>query len=126
VLIVRGAGNDASNPSGTGRDWFADKVLAAGGSVDFVIAYQRRVPEFTEIQMEMVRQAAVDGAIWLFSSSEAIENLVALLPEQSWSRARAVVTHPRIARTAENAGFAVVCESRPVLADLLASIESMQ
>ena len=37
----------------------------------------------------------------------------------------AVATHPRIAQAAGAAGFAVVCESRPALVDLLASIESL-
>ncbi|MGE3348297.1 MAG: uroporphyrinogen-III synthase, partial [Ramlibacter sp.] len=39
-------------------------------------------------------------------------------------RARAVATHPRIAQAAREAGFGVVCESRPALADVVASIES--
>jgi uroporphyrinogen-III synthase len=62
--------------------------------------------------------------VWLFSSSEAVANLRALLPDQSWQQARAVATHPRIAQAARDAGFAVVCESRPALADVVASIES--
>jgi uroporphyrinogen-III synthase len=73
----------------------------------------------------MVRDAAVDGSVWLFSSSEAIGNLVAACAGQSWSRAKAVVTHARIAQAARQAGFSVVCESRPTLAALMASIESI-
>jgi uroporphyrinogen-III synthase len=72
-----------------------------------------------------VAQAAIDGSVWLFSSSEAIANLQALLPQQSWSQARAIATHARIGQAAKNAGFSVVCESRPVLASVVASIESM-
>lgn len=127
VLIVRGASSASmSADDGHGRDWFANQVLAAGGSVDFVVAYQRRCPEMTGKDLTVVEQAAVDGSIWLFSSSEAIANLVSACPNQSWQQARAVVTHPRIAQAAREAGFSVVCESRPKLAHLMASIESMQ
>jgi uroporphyrinogen-III synthase len=127
VLIVRGASSASMSPDeGHGRDWFANQVLAAGGSVDFVVAYQRRCPEMGGIDLALMGQAAVDGSIWLFSSSEAIANLVSACPRQSWQQARAVVTHPRIAQAAREAGFSVVCESRPKLAHLMASIESMQ
>ena len=74
----------------------------------------------------MVQQAAHDGAVWIFSSSEAIANLVSQCPHQSWRHARAVATHQRIAQAAREAGFAVVCESRPSLQDVMASIESLQ
>jgi uroporphyrinogen-III synthase len=127
VLIVRGASSLAMpNDEGHGRDWFANQVLAAGGHVEFVVAYQRRGPDMTEHDRAVVRQSAVDGSVWLFSSSEAIANLVTACPDQSWQQARAVVTHPRIAQAAREAGFSVVCESRPQLDCLMASIESMQ
>lgn len=134
VLIVRGSassdgvGNAAvadKAGDGVGRDWFAEQVRAAGGSVEFVVSYQRRPPELSEGDRAMVRQAAVDGSVWLFSSSEAIGNLVATCADQSWANAKAVVTHSRIAQAAHKAGFSVVCESRPTLAALMASIESV-
>ena len=132
VLIVRGAGSalgsdgDASPAAdGAGRDWFADHVRAAGGEVEFVVAYQRCMPEMTEADRALAQQAAADGTVWLFSSSEAIANLLAVCPEQEWCQAKAVVTHSRIARAAREAGFSVVCESRPTLAALMASIESL-
>ncbi len=128
VLVVRGTGSSAladHGGNGDGRDWFADQVRAAGGSVEFVVSYQRRPPELLASELDMVRDAAVDGSVWLFSSSEAIGNLVAACPDQSWTRAKSVVTHPRIALAARNAGFSVVCESRPTLAALMASIESI-
>jgi len=127
VLIVRGASSLAMpTDEGHGRDWFAKQVTAAGGQVEFVVAYQRRGPDMTEHDRALVSQSAVDGSVWLFSSSEAITNLVAACPDQSWRHARALVTHPRIAQVAREAGFSVVCESRPQLDCLMASIESMQ
>ena len=127
VLIVRGAdAAEGGNTQGAGRDWFARQVAAAGGAVDFVASYQRQRPQLDAIQRQLAQAAAGDGAVWLFSSSEAVQNLQASLPQQDWGAARAVATHARIAQAARAAGFAVVHESRPALADVQASIESMQ
>lgn len=128
VLVVRGMGSaDAAGVAsdGSGRDWFADQVRSAGGSVEFVVSYQRRPPLMLESDLALAHQAAVDGSVWLFSSSEAIGNLVHACAGQPWSQAKALVTHGRIAQAARKAGFSVVCESRPTLAALMASIESM-
>lgn len=129
VLIVRGMGDASMEPDvggGVGRNWFANQVLAAGGTVEFLVAYQRCQPDWSAPDRQRVRQAAQDGSVWLFSSSEAIANLRSAFPDVAWHQARAVTTHARIAQAARAAGFAVVCESRPVLADLVASIESLQ
>lgn len=130
VLIVRGS--DASGggaaqgvANGVGREWFANRVTEAGASVDFVVAYQRGLPQLAPDDLLTARQAAADGSLWLFSSTEAIANLLALLPQQDWAQARAVATHGRIAAAARAAGFGVVCESRPTLSHLVASIESL-
>jgi uroporphyrinogen-III synthase len=121
VLVVRGR-----DPQGrsAGRDWLALQIEAAGAQVEFVSVYERRAPRFDDAQRALAQRSAGDGSVWLFSSSEAVANLRALLPDQSWALARAVATHPRIAQAARDAGFAVVCESRPALADVVASIES--
>lgn len=128
VLVVRGMG-DASMAAdvgdGAGRNWFANHVKAAGGQVEFVVAYQRCVPQWTDAQANLARTAASDGSVWLLSSSEALANLVAAFPDAPWHQARAIVTHARIAQAARAAGFDVVCESRPTLDALVASIESL-
>lgn len=138
VLIVRGAetagratqtapdGTADAAAMGSGRDWFARQLTDAGVQVDFVVAYQRSASEFSLMQKSIASAAAVDGSIWLLSSSEAIVNLAAGMPGQNWQSARAVVTHPRIATQARKLGFGVVCESRPVLSSVVASIESME
>jgi uroporphyrinogen-III synthase len=124
VLIVRGddVAGSASAGQGTGREWFAERVARAGGRAEFVVAYQRGAPEFSADECQLARQAATDGSVWLFSSSEAVANLCVALPGQSWTEARALATHPRIALAARNAGFGVVCESRPTLPDVVASL----
>ncbi len=127
VLIVRGGdAADGAGSQGAGRDWFARHVSEAGGRVDFVVSYQRLRPQLDAGQLQRAQNAARDGTVWLFSSSEAIHNLRAALPQQDWTAARAVATHPRIAQAAREAGFAVVHESRPALADVCASIESFR
>lgn len=129
LLVVRGASafdGVGQSTEGQGRDWFSTQVQAAGGVVEWVVAYQRQRPHWSAQDHAHVRAAATDGSVWLFSSSEAIANLRALCPSQDWTAARAVVTHARIGQAAKAAGFGVVRESRPALASLLASIESLQ
>lgn len=125
VLVVRGDDRVSGHGPGVGRAWLAERVAQAGGRVDFVVAYQRRTPIFSERERQLASQAASDGSVWLFSSSQAVTHLQQLLPAQSWAAARALTTHPRIAAAAQQAGFGVVCASRPTLADVVASIESM-
>ena len=128
VLIVRGrsATPDSAHESalGTGRDWLAQQITAAGGTVDFVVAYQRGAPRFTADEVALAQQAAADGSVWLLSSSEAVAHLAQALPAQRWGAAQALATHPRIAEAARAAGFGRVRECRPALADVVASIES--
>jgi uroporphyrinogen-III synthase len=129
VLIVRGA-QQAANPKsdgllGNGRDWFAKQLAQVGAHVDFVVAYQRGAPEFSHFDFELARQASSDGSVWLFSSTEALTNLGALLPGQSWDAAIALATHPRIATAVKNAGFGVVLESRPTLTDVVVCLKHL-
>lgn len=127
VLIVRGMGAGAEAVlEGVGRDWFSRQVEAAGGQVEFVVSYRRSSPVFTAVELALVKAAATDGSVWLFSSSESITNLASACPQVPWLAAKCVVTHARIALAARRAGFGVVCESRPVLSAVVASIESLQ
>jgi uroporphyrinogen-III synthase len=146
VLIVRGhdvsadagmsqtpAGASQTVPSavadvpanGTGRDWLAQQLQAAGASAQFVVAYERRSPAWSAEQKAQATQAATDGSMWCFSSSQAIQHLVHALPAQSWAKARCIATHPRIAQTAHGLGFGEIHLSKPSLADLLVSLESL-
>ena len=134
LLIVRGNATSPASaaraaaveptPQGVGRDWFAQQVQAAGGVVDYVVAYERRPPVWDAAQIAWIAQAACDGSVWILSSAEAVAYLAASLPQQDWAQARAVATHPRIAQAARQAGFGRVQESRPLLAEVVASIES--
>ena len=123
VLIVRGA--DAQGQE-AGRNWLAGQLQAAGVQVDTLSSYRRVPPVWDAAMHARMQQAASDGSIWLFSSSEAIANLQALLPGQDWSAARAVATHPRIAASARQAGWGRVAETRPEPAAVWASIKSLR
>lgn len=125
LLILRGSDATSDAPQGSGRDWFAQQVLACGGQVDFLAVYARRAPQLGINAQALLQVAAQDRSVWLFSSSEAVANLVRAASGQSWHQARAVATHPRIAQAAADAGFGQILVSRPQLADVIASIESL-
>jgi uroporphyrinogen-III synthase len=123
VLIVRGGDALSANK---GRDWLGEQLAAAGARVETVAAYLRQPPSLNAQQSARARDAASDGSVWLFSSSQAIGFLAQALPGQDWSVARAVATHPRIAQAALALGFGVVCESRPSLDAIVAALESIR
>jgi uroporphyrinogen-III synthase len=120
VLILRGI--DVGTPNAS-RDWLATQVRAAGGAVEFAAVYERRAPQFSTAQIAWAQQAAGDGSVWVFSSSQAVTHLPAI--EGGWQDARCVATHERIAQAARAKGFAVVCTSRPAMEDVVRSIKSM-
>lgn len=138
VLLVRGSTErETGNPQplgaldsdwrlGAGRDWLATRLGEQGVVVEWVAVYQRQQPQFSPQQEASIRGSTDDVSIWLFSSSEAVENLISQFADLQWSKARAVTTHPRIAQTARKAGFGVVYESRPTLEAVVASIESIR
>jgi len=128
VLIVRGNDRGAASEAasvGTGRDWLAQQLQAAGASVQFVVAYERGAPEWSAQQTTQAAEAAADGSVWCFSSSQAIQHLALALPGQSWAMARCIATHERIAQTAKALGFGEVRLSRPSVSDVLRSLESL-
>jgi uroporphyrinogen-III synthase len=132
VLVVRGSeGNsDAQVPDGgpdrgQGRDWLVRQLAARGAQVEFLVTYRRMPPPGARLRQAMADLGLVVPALWLFTSSQAIDNLQQALPGHDWSASRALVTHPRIAAAARAAGFGVVRESRPAPADVIASIKSL-
>jgi uroporphyrinogen-III synthase len=125
ILVVRGSG---------GRDWLAARFTERGARVDAVEAYARRAPRFdAEAQQLLVAAlAAPEHHLWLFSSSEAIDNLAAFVStvpaggSDRWRDACAIATHPRIAARARAAGFGNVVACRPALPALVACIQSIR
>ena len=130
VLIVRGhdadeATGQAHALTGTGRDWLAQQLHAVGASAHFVVAYERRRPQWTREQMALAHQVVEDGSVWCFSSSQAIRHLGLVLPSQRWGQARCIATHARIAEAAQALGFGEVHLARPSVGDVLRSLESL-
>jgi uroporphyrinogen-III synthase len=130
VLIVRGHDlSDLASSStaqvGSGRDWLAQQLQAVGALAQFVVAYERRAPVWSAEQKAHACEAAANGSVWCFSSSQAIQHLAHTLPTQQWGKARCIATHARIAQTAQALGFGEILMSRPSLADLLVSLESL-
>ena len=129
VLIVRGQtiagqGGESAKAAAPGRDWIAGQWSAAGAMVDFLPVYVRRAPQLSAAMQQRALAASRDGSVWLLSSSEAVDNLVAM-GCIDLSRARAVATHPRIVEAARAAGWGVVLESRPQLEDITAALAKM-
>ena len=128
VLVVRGDSVTTEPPdhlaTTPGRDWIARQWTEAGATVDFVSVYERRPPQLTPAQCQRAQGASTDGSVWLFSSSEAVGNLLgtAALVNTDWGQARAVATHPRIAERVRQAGWGWVEESRPALADIARAV----
>ena len=120
VLIVRGA--DAHGQL-AGRDWLARQLAVAGLEVCQTVAYVRQAPALDWAQRQRIEQALVDGAWWLFSSSEAVQHLLESCPDLPWSQARAFATHPRIAQRLQAAGWGCV---QTVPASLEAQAESIK
>ncbi|WP_353237573.1 uroporphyrinogen-III synthase [Limnohabitans sp.] len=105
VLIVRGA--DAQGEL-AGRDWLALQMTSAGIQVLQTVAYVRRAPQLSAAQQSRARQAMSDGSRWLFSSSEAAQHLLQACPDLNLDRAKALVTHPRIALRLKQLGWSCV------------------
>jgi uroporphyrinogen-III synthase len=120
VLILRG--EDVGTPSAS-RDWLAQQIRAAGGAVEFAAVYQRRAPQFSAAQIAYAQEAAHDGSVWVFSSSQALAHLPVI--QGGWGQARCIATHERIAQAARAKGFAVVCTSRPDVNDVVQSLKSL-
>lgn len=119
VLILRG--RDVGMPESS-RDWLAQQIMAQGAQVSTLVVYERRKPAFSNEQLQSCQAWLRDGSVWLFSSSQALQNLSSSLDA---SQGICICTHERIAQAAASRGFAVVCRSRPTIQDVIASIESL-
>jgi uroporphyrinogen-III synthase len=119
TLIVRGEG---------GRNWLADTLRGAGATVEFVQAYCRAAPEPDGAQLQLLLHALALPAehLWLFSSSEGIDQLDRLAPGADWSASRALASHPRIAHRARLLGCAEVTETAPVFEAVLTAARRLQ
>jgi uroporphyrinogen-III synthase len=119
VLLVRGEG---------GRDWLGQTLAQAGATVHALAAYRRAEPQLDAPAHTLLAaaQAAPRTHAWLFSSSEAIDNLQRLAPHAHWQASIALTTHPRIGATARAAGFGDVIEIRTGVDAAAAALHGLQ
>lgn len=122
VLIVRGA--DAAGQL-AGRDWLARQLQGVGVQVLQCVAYVRRAPLPDDLQLAQARRALHDGSWWLFSSSEAAQNLAAWCPGEIGAESRALATHPRIAQRLQQQGWGRIEVVPATLQAQVASIECL-
>jgi uroporphyrinogen-III synthase len=112
VLILRGAeaqhDPDSESPSqaeGSGREWLAEQIRARQGQVHYQAVYQRAgllvLPDWAQ-------KRPPQKTVWLFSSSQAVQQLHQISPSASWLQSPVLATHPRIAETALQVGFTEV------------------
>lgn len=105
ALMLRGEG---------GRDWLAERLREHGAEVESFNIYRRACPSLDTAEQGLLDQALLSPRehVWLFSSSEAIQNLVEL-GGQPRADSLAIATHPRIAETARSQGWTHVVLARP-------------
>ena len=118
VLVVRGD---------DGRDWLGERWRERGAAVQFVSAYRRQLPQWSENEHRLCDQAIATPhqVIWLFSSSEAVANLQMLRPAANWGASMALVTHQRIAQAARSVGFAQVQIVAPLAREIADALKQI-
>lgn len=130
ILVVRGRSDGQADApegglAGHGRDWLLARCREAGAQVEVCVAYERRPAVFDTPALQRLAGLSAPGSVWLLSASEAVAALPGRAVGIDWSGACAVVTHPRIAETAQALGFGRVVQARPVLPDVLRVLESL-
>jgi uroporphyrinogen-III synthase len=106
VLLVRGE---------SGREFFADSLLAAGVKVQAVAAYRRQAPLLDTALKSRLQLLLNTENDWILTSSEALRHLMDLVQAVDGSagvakiqQQKLLVPHARIAETAHALGFSDV------------------
>ena len=115
VLVVRGS-SEINWPE---RNWLIEQLQHAGADTQALAVYARCAPQWSNLQKEWINSAEAAFACWLFTSSEGVH----YLPQQDWSKAIAVVTHPRIGEAVKLRGFTEVIYTQPELHVALNSVQ---
>ena len=111
VLIVRAE---------SGRELLADQLRAAGVDVKQIVAYQRLAPTLDEARLVALRTLLAEQNDWIITSSEALRLLKQMVeqadPAAGWQHLQnktLILSHPRIAETANELGFThtILCGS---------------
>jgi uroporphyrinogen III methyltransferase / synthase len=103
VLIVRGEG---------GREVLAESLAARGAQVDYFDCYRRAAPRADAAQLIEAWDRGEVHAVTV-SSSQALENLIALLGVERLAAKPLFVNHARVAQRAREAGIEKVIVAGP-------------
>jgi len=122
VLIVRGQ---------AGRDFLTDMLRAGQVEVDHVTAYQRRLPQIDAEKAAHLRSLIDAGSEWVVTSSEVLRNLRQITADMlgqdcvvKLQRNEIIVSHQRIAETAQSLGFSLVTMTGSGDERLIAALQS--
>lgn len=122
VLVVRGQ---------SGRDFLTEALQEQGVTVEHVTAYRRLAPALDERNRARLLALADHGADWVVTSSEALRNLIEMTRLAGGDdrvvklqRQRIIVSHHRIAQTAQSLGFCAVILAGSGDERLLAALQS--
>lgn len=115
VLIVRGS----SETTWPERNWLIEQFQNAGAHPQALPVYCRCAPHWSDAQKTWLNSEQAQTACWLFTSSESFIHL----PKKDWSKAIAMVTHPRIGEAAKLSGFTQVIFTEPELQIALKSVQ---
>lgn len=103
VLIIRGE---------TGRELLADALCAAEVQVTQIVAYRRLAPVLSTERQEQLRALLESSNDWIVTSSEALRILMRMVKQidndngvAKMQRQKIIVSHVRIAETAQMLGF---------------------
>lgn len=108
---------------GEGREWLMERCQERGAKVDFCVAYERFAPDWLPEAQHRLAARPPEHQIWMLSSSEGVLELDRRMPEGLWRKGTALATHPRIAAAAREAGFRAVLCCKPVLEDVIRTLE---
>lgn len=122
VLIVRGE---------TGRPLLSDALRAAGVQVTLLPAYRRTAPIFDDRRRSELKRLLCCQNDWLVTSSEALRFLTQMVGQldgaedvAKMQQQRIIVSHIRIAETAQSLGFRNITTTRSGDDGLLAALQS--
>lgn len=122
VLIVRGE---------TGRELLTDALRTAGAQVTQIAAYRRTAPEFDESRRTQLNRLLDSANDWIITSSEALRILRQMVEQLADTAAitkmqqqRIILSHVRIAETAQALGFQNITLTGSGDEQLLAALQS--
>lgn len=122
VLIVRGE---------SGRELLGDALRAAGVQVTPLAAYRRAAPALDEARRRELKRLLCGQNDWIVTSSEALRILTKMVAQldvvegvAKMQQQRMIVSHVRIAETAQLLGFGNITLTRSGDDGLLAALQS--